>query len=267
MKQPKILLLGEFFRDIYHIGEASTLSAEVPIPVVKITETKRFPGGAGNVQANFQSLGGTCIYPLPPSHWPPLKNRLMVGDHQLARWDEDDWVEPYTLTGLRLLGDEKFDAVVISDYCKGAITREVVEWVAANFKGLPIFVDTKRNPLFYGRLQPLYFPNLKEYTQYENEYKECRTVLKKGPQGLVISWNGQTHTLPALASYVRSTNGAGDSVLAGYVYKYLTGTDICVYHHYEAALFASEAAAIAVSKPYTSTVTLEEIEAFDARAN
>ena len=77
-----ILILGDAFVDVYHLGKVRGLSAEAPIPVVDVTEVKRFAGGAGNVRKNLEVLGVATSFIAGLNI--PRKNRLMAGDFQLA---------------------------------------------------------------------------------------------------------------------------------------------------------------------------------------
>ena len=84
---------------------------------------------------------------------------------------------------------------------------------------------------------------------------------------------------PAQARFIRSVNGAGDSVIAAFVYKYLTDKewgfgifDYSRHNHeqefYQGCLdFANAAAAIAVENPYTYAPTIEEVEERYYRGN
>lgn len=268
-RQFRIAVVGDFMTDIYHIGEASSLSAEVPIPVVKVKETKAFPGGAGNVAANLHALGCKVLW--FPGGGTPLKNRLMVGDHQLARWDQYDECRP--VAGLnRLVG---VDAIVVADYGKGSVDEFVVEYVKRHV-GVPVFVDTKRDPSVWSGVAVAVFPNEKEYSQFPKQYDDFDgfVVQKHGVQGLSL-FNFKRGIgppdrvgiggFPSVARFVRSVNGAGDTVIAAFVYKWLAQMQEYAYHEegqdYEELLkFANTAAAIAVENPMTYAPTLKEIE-------
>src|SRR5436190_24209406 len=52
----RLLVLGDLMLDAYHFGSVTRISAEAPVPVVRILrETVRL-GGAGNVAANAAAL-------------------------------------------------------------------------------------------------------------------------------------------------------------------------------------------------------------------
>lgn len=255
-RQFRVAVVGDFMTDVYHIGEASSLSAEVPIPVVKVKETKAFPGGAGNVAANLHALGCKVLW--FPGGGTPLKHRLMVGDHQLARWDDFDECRP--VSGLnRLVG---VDAIVVADYGKGSVDEFVVEYVKRHI-GVPVFVDTKKDPSVWSGVAVAIFPNSKEFREHFIKYEmfDGMVVEKLGSDGVRIRDMCISH---AKARFVRSVNGAGDTIIAAFVCKYLEflNRPAMEFHDWQEVLdFANTAAAIAVESPYTYAPTLAEVQA------
>lgn len=246
---PTIAVFGDEFRDRYWLGTTNRISPEAPIPVVKIDDKKEFHGGAGNVIVNLMALGAQVIAGGPRYEQLPVKNRLVVGDYQLARWDEFD-TNPEQKVNLEKF---KVDAVIISDYNKGAITYATIEAIAA--LNLPTFIDTKRSPRdFDVVMNPTFFPNQKEYDEHLQDYKlQPSVIFKRGTAGIQRHRFGSIiEEYPAWARKVVSVCGAGDSVLAGYVYATLT--DI-----YTPLAYANAAAAVVVEKPWTATATPQEI--------
>jgi D-beta-D-heptose 7-phosphate kinase/D-beta-D-heptose 1-phosphate adenosyltransferase len=184
-----------------------------------------------------------------------VKNRLIVDGVQIARWDEDDWCtefEPADL--LPLVG---VDALIVSDYGKGAIGDRVQKVLLSVASRIPVFVDTKKDPTPWLETNATLFPNFKEYQQFESVYRFfAKLILKQGALGLSLVQNGHvTYTVPALAQKVVSVNGAGDTVIATFAAYTMSGANIT-----EALKAASVAAAIAVEKPYTSTVHYSELD-------
>jgi D-beta-D-heptose 7-phosphate kinase / D-beta-D-heptose 1-phosphate adenosyltransferase len=53
-----LLVVGDFMIDRTIYGEASRISPEAPTPVIRVEESRRQLGGAGNVVRNVDSLGG-----------------------------------------------------------------------------------------------------------------------------------------------------------------------------------------------------------------
>ena len=53
-----VLVVGDAMLDRYWHGSADRVSAEAPVPVVKVAEVEDRPGGAANVALNIVALGG-----------------------------------------------------------------------------------------------------------------------------------------------------------------------------------------------------------------
>jgi len=266
----KVAVIGDFMQDIYWIGEASRLSPEAPIPVVKIKETKDFPGGAGNVAENLEALGVDVTWFI--AGLKPKKNRLMVGDHQLARWDEYDRCLPVDKFKDSL---QDFNAIIVADYGKGAINQDVIDYIKSHKEIVPIFVDTKGDPGVWSGVATAVFPNAKEYAQFSTEYLngDFLVIQKRGHCGISMRRRVLDHDKtiwelesPSQARFVKSVNGAGDTVIAAFVYKYLRLHKNPNIQRTEAGFwgevldFANAAAAVSVEHEYTYAPTLKEVE-------
>ena len=57
-KGQRVLVLGDAILDEYLLGECSRISPEAPVPVLKVSASRRVLGGAANTAANVVSLGG-----------------------------------------------------------------------------------------------------------------------------------------------------------------------------------------------------------------
>lgn len=261
--KPHIVVIGEAFTDRYFVGEATRLSPEAPVPVVRVVDEYTMAGGAANVAANVEELGGSFMK-LYPWGRHPEKNRLLVGNIQLARWDRFDSVVPITREEIRTITNElRFaDGVIFSDYAKGALDAEnLSELRSAIPSDTPVFIDTKQSPNLYSAFadQAFFFPNLKEYDKHRYEYRNIRAhvIRKEGSDGL--TWFSRDSEgfvvgarVPGNQVAVQSVTGAGDVVIAAFAVAYLEqgSTDI-----YSAMVLANAAAAVAVKEPFTTAVT------------
>jgi bifunctional ADP-heptose synthase (sugar kinase/adenylyltransferase) len=251
--KPTIAVFGDHFLDSYLIGTAERISPEAPVPVVKIDDKFVFPGGASNVVANLWALGATVYDGMMSDGYRPVKNRLYVGTHQLARWDEHDETNEIPTEVVKFIGG-KVDGVIISDYGKGAVTYAVIEAIAALNK--PTYIDTKRSPRDFDIvMNPTFFPNQKEYDSHLHDYRvQPRVVLKRGANGIQFHQFGKiAYDYTAQARKVISVCGAGDTVLAAFAYSDSLGLP-------SPLLFANMAAAVVVEKPWTATATLREVQ-------
>jgi D-beta-D-heptose 7-phosphate kinase/D-beta-D-heptose 1-phosphate adenosyltransferase len=174
-KGDDILVVGDVMLDEYVKGEATRISPEGPIMVLKVDYRHYRPGGAGNVAANVAALGGHAFLTGvigKDAHAKALLGVIWQPDMRGA-FVEDD--RP-TTTKTRFLGqhdmplpircDEEFtapisgraqtricdtirktkaSAIIISDYAKGAITQRVYDnaKAIADKRYIPLLVDPK----------------------------------------------------------------------------------------------------------------------------
>ncbi|MFT4034164.1 MAG: D-glycero-beta-D-manno-heptose 1-phosphate adenylyltransferase [Patulibacter sp.] len=206
------------------------------------------------------------------------KTRFIAGDRHLLRADSEsrglsDAVEAKIIASMRAAA-AGCGAIVISDYAKGVVTRAVVE--AAVELGtefdVPVIADPKRRDFgLYAGAQVL-TPNRKELefttgldcasldgcaaaAARVSEVTGAAVLLTRSEDGMALFKNGETlwHDV-AHAKVVRDVSGAGDTVLAVTAVALAAGADLAAAAH-----AANVAAAIAVGKPGTSSVTTKEL--------
>jgi len=244
----QIIVLGDYMVDRYWYGTVRRHSQEAPIPIVDIAlPPVNLPGGADNVALNISGMGGRAV--APTIRHRPLKNRLIADGRQVARWDQEDYCELEPFDKI----PDNITKIIIADYAKGAITPKIVK--LARDSGLPTFVDTKQDPTDYVGWVEAIFPNRDEHNQFRSIYDMFETcVVTCGADGAVVnSFGKRVRQVPAYNDWPISVCGAGDTFTAAYALR---------WPHKGALEFASLAAAVAVGKPDTSVVTLEEIYVF-----
>ena len=152
-----VVVAGDLMLDRYVWGDASRLSPEAPVPVVRVERVSAVAGGAANVALNLRSLGarvslfGTFgddeagdtlaailrdagVALLPGSRLPGrrtiVKTRVLCRRQQVCRLDVED--PPAALrrdpADLRAALDaaDSPDALLLSDYAKGLLDTESV---------------------------------------------------------------------------------------------------------------------------------------------
>lgn len=245
-KQPTIAVVGEVFEDRYIIGSVERINPEAPVPILRVTaDPLSMGGGAGNVVATLHTLGCDPI-PIYQQSYPPTKTRLMSQGQCLYRFDEGDsawgWRMPPQLPTL--------DGLIISDYGKGMFTQELLDVLALMPSSVPFFIDTKSHPGKYSFKDRtcVYFPNLREYHEYQTAYDSlARVVLKQGPQGArLLEFGKSLYSSATTIAAPVNVSGAGDVVIAAFTYKYLERADLRQCLNF-AMLKAGEACAC----PYT----------------
>lgn len=248
----KVLLIGDYIVDRYLMHTATRLCPEGPVPVLQRTKAPfDGPGGAGLVYAQLQAFGGLEVNPIFTSR--NIKERIFADDHLVARIDDDsemtvaednvlDHLDAYLPTA---------DAVIVSDYGKGGITKKIAYRLSlAPYGTTPVFVDAKTNWNWY-RYQFAAFPNIAE-TKSQAWKDSCFThsVIKCGAAGCSV--DGQD--VPTVNVPVRDVTGAGDVFLAAFVLNYLETKNLIT-----AAKFANHVAGISVQYVGTHVVDPREL--------
>ena len=190
-----VLVIGDLMLDRYIWGDVERISPEAPVPVVRVAHQSEQPGGAGNVAMNVAAMGAKATLigfrgddadgnalekalvkaGITPdvisvtSHPTTAKLRVVGGKQQMLRLDTertDDYpAEAYAALIAKIESAiASADAVVLSDYAKGALTEEVCQRTIemARRAGVPVLVDPKRRSFARYRGATTICPNLNE---------------------------------------------------------------------------------------------------------
>ena len=113
----KFLVIGDSCTDIFVYGKCERICPEAPVPV--FTPLKEvFNGGmAKNVQSNVIALGVECDIITNSNEIKKIRYVHKKTNQMLLRVDENDKAEGHF--NHREVDWEKYDAVLISNYCKG----------------------------------------------------------------------------------------------------------------------------------------------------
>ena len=210
------------------------------------------------------------------------KSRIIALHQQIVRVDKEN-KEDITLSSQEVILKKvemvlgEYDLLLLSDYKKGVLTDSLTKKLImiASKKGIPVFADPKGNNYSKYTGSTLITPNKKEASIATNiEINSEATLVEAGDklknaldlkyafitlseEGMAIFGRDGMTKIPTVAREVFDVTGAGDTVIASLAFAYAHGLDIK-----DAAHFANEAAAVAVSKVGSATVTLEEISAY-----
>lgn len=189
-----ILVLGDLMLDEWIIGDASRISPEAPVPVVRLSERRIAPGGAANVAMNLLSLGasvrmcgmigddktgndlvdalktaGADVGGIVRDSTRPtsLKTRVLASRQQMLRIDQesDETFSPYLQDRLevevaRALHD--CDTLCVSDYDKGLVSCGVAERIIQTAIQKGCVVTGGPKPPNYGCFEDATFLSLNE---------------------------------------------------------------------------------------------------------
>lgn len=251
-RQYKILLVGDSCIDAYRYGTVDRISPEAPVPVFKFAYEESVPGMAGNVKRNLESFG--CHVDFYTSNEINIKTRLidLRSKQHLIRIDIDTLANPVLPSAISDL--YLYDAVIISDYNKGAVSYDIIKWLRRNLD-CPIFMDTKKTDLacfdgIYVKINEL---------EYKNRTSINDTlVVTLGDRGAMYQTtrdSGFKNVCPCAKVEVVDVTGAGDTFLAAFAFEFLNTND-----HTAAINFANRAAGVTVQHFGVYAPSLEEIQ-------
>ncbi len=324
-KKKRILVIGDVILDQHIQGVVSRISPEAPVPVVLQKQDPTFsPGGAANVANNLRVLGAkvllvgrvgkdqegkilqTCLKESGLStlgvfvdRFSPtiVKTRIIAQHQQVLRLDrekvapsEDKKFYPKVLSFLKR-NIHRFDAVIISDYGKGMITRNLVEESCAlaleNNKILTVDPKVEHFAYYSGvtaitpnrseaenairnikithngkRKLALTSDRLETIADVEKAGKQLlrfmnlsSLLITLGEYGLMLFEKGKKPVrIPTKAQDVFDVTGAGDTVISVFTLGLTTGATM-----FQAADLANYAAGIVVGKMGAVSVTPKEL--------
>ena len=311
----QVLVVGDAMLDRFIAGRVTRISPEAPVPVVAFDHETHRIGGAANVAHNVAALGGEAtlvaltgqddaaatlaracrdagiapVFVSDADRPTTTKVRIVTErNQQVARIDYESDVEVSGEIEQRVIAAvrqhaARAAAIVVSDYLKGTVTRQVVETAidAAGGRGAPVLVDPKIPHVDYYTGATLVTPNhheaeaaahmrvrthdeAREAARRFRDRARCAGVLMtRGDQGMWLLSKGVEGHLPASAREVADVTGAGDTVIATMALAVAAGATLP-----EAARLANEAAGIVVGKFGPATLSAGELlRAIESTAN
>jgi D-beta-D-heptose 7-phosphate kinase/D-beta-D-heptose 1-phosphate adenosyltransferase len=250
----KVLLIGDSCVDEYKIGTVDRLSPEAPVPVIKVVNEYDLPGMSSNVKQNLTNLG---IDPDFITNDQLIKKTRYIdqrsGQH-LLRVDDEPKIVPWS--GHTPFPLTSYDAVVISDYDKGFLLYEQIEYIIKSVQ-CPVFIDTKKKDL--SRFSAKHsFIKINE-TEYKNRYSVPENlIVTLGDRGAMFKHFNTEFEYETKSVEVMDVCGCGDTFLSALTAQYLFTKNI-----EQSIIFANIAAGITVQHRGNYAPTYREIE--DAR--
>ena len=286
--------------DRYLFGGTGRISPEAPVPVVHVRETDDRAGGAANVAVNLASLGVTttlmglvgeddeaavlasilgqqnidCRF-TSISEWPTTtKTRIQSRGQQLIRLDREEPAVSGSdkLTQALTKRLKNANAVVLSDYGKGALADIAAMIDACRGAGLPVLIDPKGNDFEKYRGATLITPNQSEFEsaagicssddelvararEMVSELDLMAILVTRSEKGmLLVQGSDEPLFLSTRAREVFDVTGAGDTVIAVLAGALASGESL-----QGAASLSNLAAGLVVRKTGAAAVTPSEI--------
>jgi bifunctional ADP-heptose synthase (sugar kinase/adenylyltransferase) len=245
-----VLVIGDSCKDIFIYGNIERICPEAPVPVFKPTNQIENDGMSKNVIRNLEVLG--CQTELVSNDNSIKKIRYVDNrsNQMVIRIDEHDYcrrIDESELDYIKQWG-KTFDAVIISDYCKGFLIEDDIDAICLACDN--IFIDTKKR--IGNWIRNASFIKINEFEHQKNfellpDYPDLqdKLIITKGSDGCVY----MDKEFPVSAVPVKDVSGAGDTFLAGLVCEYIKSKDI-----EKAIKFAQECTTKVVQKHGVSTI-------------
>ena len=310
INKTQILCVGDIILDQYIYGNVERMSPEAPVPILTINEEHFQLGGVGNVARNISSLGGNATivgligkdfsskyieklikseknlrsdFVIDENHSTPLKMRFLNKFTQLLRADKEEIRPKSKLSHIKKIKGkikkeiERCDAIIISDYNKGFVTKELIEELvklAKQYKKI-ILVDPKSKDFQTYEGVDFLTPNQQELSEATNNFidsekeavesgkkiiEKCKiknVLVTRSEKGMILISAKKFKNFPTLAKEIYDVSGAGDTVIAALAVMIASGFDLET-----SALLSNRAAGIVVGKKGTAVTTQEEMMKF-----
>jgi bifunctional ADP-heptose synthase (sugar kinase/adenylyltransferase) len=244
----KILVIGDSCIDIFRYGKINRLAPEAPVPIINPEYEKSTPGMAGNVVRNIEALGHEIDFITNISEIKKIRYVCSKYNHLVLRVDENDICEKIDVKILESINYNKYEAIVISDYDKGFLNEDDIEFISS--KHPLVFLDTKKilgdwaYNVDFIKINSIEFENNLDVLKRDVILQE-KIIVTKGNKG--CEYQGKIY--PTQEVPVKDISGAGDTFLAGLVVEYVRSKNIEL-----AISFAQECTTIVVQKSGVSTI-------------
>ena len=306
LKKCTIMVIGDVIIDANHHGIVDRVAQEAPTPILSSIKTEYLLGGAGNVCSNISAVGAkayllSCCgddamaellteklqhhqiesYLIRDSARPTtVKHRYYAHNQQLFRMDVEEKAQVLSSMRTRLLHHLRetishVDAIVISDYGKGLLSKKFIQDIIALAKehNKEVIIDPKHKDFSFYKNANFVTPNLEELQKatkgrektIDSIVKASRKLKKKhsinallvtlSEQGVLLVCDDYYAHFATIAQEVYDVTGAGDTVIAIFSVFVAMGLSSTI-----AARYANNAGGVVVAKHSTATVSLDEME-------
>ena len=294
--------------DAYIRGNVDRISPEAPVPVVNVKDRESRLGGAANVALNVKSMGASPVLVsimgndeaghefldllvnadienqgilLSDDRKTTVKTRVMSGNQQLLRYDEEDTHSLSDIDRKTLLEHitkllATCDLVIFEDYDKGTLDANLIGNVLeeANRQGKFVAVDPKRKNFFDYKNVDLFKPNLRELSEALevsidghdlDSLREATRLLKEKihfknalitlSSAGVFCCGDEKKQLSAQFRNISDVSGAGDTVIAVAALSMVAGLSL-----FQAGALANMAGGIVCESAGVVPIELEKLK-------
>lgn len=266
----KVAVIGDVMLDTYWWGSVERISPEAPVPVVAVSKKEKRIGGAGNVALNVEELvapvslltilgddeDGVELKKLlreknidtrfileSKKRITTNKIRIISRNQHMMRLDAEHTMDLDEKDEEKLknqiekfIATEKPDVVILEDYNKGILTKNIIGNTIAlcNKNNIVTTVDPKRKNFFCYRNVTLFKPNLSEamaalnllpeeisvqllseiHEQLFEKLNHAISLITLSERGIFYQQNDIHRIIPSHRRNIADVSGAGDTVIA-----------------------------------------------------
>lgn len=310
VKNKKVLVIGDVMLDTYIKGEHRRQSPEADCAILNFNNEEHRMGGAANVALNLANLDQNPIligvigddkyghvlkekcqkenfdyhFFVDPSRPTTSKTRFI--DHsykQYLRLDNEvdvdipPTVEKQVIEFVNLFDYSTIDLIILQDYNKGFLTKDVIKAVQKNAKihAIKLCVDPKVKNFKLLSSCDLFKPNLKELSHYIgdpltpdlyslNQSLQSSDLDNNSTVFITLSENGIYYRSPQQSNHIAGikvenpdVSGAGDTVIAVLGILLISNLDID-----NMAIIANKCGALVCHMKGISTINTTDLQQF-----
>ena len=243
----KILVIGDSCTDVFVYGQIDRLCPEAPVPIFQPVSQKENGGMARNVKNNLVALGADVHIISNDNGMKKVRYVDTNSNQMIMRLDENDVCG--RIENLRDMSFSDYDAIVISDYDKGFLHVDDIQYICEKYED--VFIDTKKEihdwimNVKYIKINSIEYNNNVKYIKRNDNWLKDKLIVTRGKYG--CEFNGNMFDVEDVP--IKDVSGAGDTFLSALVVEYIKSQDII-----KSIRFAQKCTTMVVQKQGVTTV-------------
>jgi len=243
----KILVIGDSCTDVFVYGQIDRLCPEAPVPTFQPVSQKENGGMARNVKNNLVALGADVHIISNDNGMKKVRYVDTNSNQMIMRLDENDVCG--RIENLRDMSFSDYDAIVISDYDKGFLHVDDIQYICEKYED--VFIDTKKEiddwimNVKYIKINSIEYNNNVKYIKRNDNWLKDKLIVTRGKYG--CEFNGNMFDVEDVP--IKDVSGAGDTFLSALVVEYIKSQDII-----KSIRFAQKCTTMVVQKQGVSTI-------------
>ena len=202
---------------------------------------------ARNVKNNLDALGADVHIISNDNGMKKVRYVDTNSNQMIMRLDENDVCG--RIENLRDMSFSDYDAIVISDYNKGFLHVDDIQYICEKYED--VFIDTKKEiddwimNVKYIKINSIEYNNNVKYIKRNDNWLKDKLIVTRGKYG--CEFNGNIFDVENVP--IKDVSGAGDTFLSALVVEYIKSQDII-----KSIRFAQKCTTMVVQKQGVTTV-------------